>query len=112
MMEILFPNARLQKLCNVEKEMRKKYGPRMVGLLQQRLKELRNVDTLADMKSLPGARCHELTGDLSGKLAVDLEHPNRLVFSPANDPVPRRSDGSLDWSRVTEIEVYDIGDYH
>jgi plasmid maintenance system killer protein len=110
-MEILFPNARLQKLCNSDKELRKKYGPRMVKRLQQRLKELRAADTLEDMRTLPGARCHELKGNLSGKLAVDLEHPNRLVFFPAGE-APRRPDGSLDWGQVTEIIIYGIGDYH
>jgi len=36
----------------------------------------------------------------------------RLVFEPADDPVPRRPDGGLDWERVTSVMIWEIGDYH
>ncbi|OHB66292.1 MAG: killer suppression protein [Planctomycetes bacterium RBG_13_63_9] len=110
-MEIWFGSARLQKLCNSNSKLRGKYGPRMAGLIQQRLVDLAEVQNLAEMRLLPG-RCHELSGDLRGSLAVDLVHPDRLVFKPANDPIPVKEDGGLDWSAVTEIEIAGIGDYH
>ena len=65
----------------------------------------------ASMKDLPG-RCHQLTENLDGLFAVDLVHPNRLVFAPDHDPVPELSGGGVDWSKVTKIEVAGIGDYH
>jgi proteic killer suppression protein len=34
------------------------------------------------------------------------------VFAPANDPVPRRDDASIDWSAVTIVRIEYIGDYH
>jgi len=44
---------------------------------------------------------------------MDLVHPRRLIFLPANDPVPRNDAGGLDWSRVTKILIEEIGtDYH
>ena len=84
----------------------------MAALIQQRLTELRAADTLEDMRNLTGARCHELKSDLAGHLAVDLVHPNRMVFKPDHDPVPVKDDGGLDWSAITEVEVIGIGDYH
>jgi proteic killer suppression protein len=36
----------------------------------------------------------------------------RLVFAPANDPVPRRTDASIDWFSVTIILIEWIGNYH
>jgi len=63
------------------------------------------------MRTLPGARCHELKGNRAGQLAVSLDHPGRLIFEPTK-PVPRREDGGLDWTRVTAIEVIEIVDYH
>ena len=111
-MEISFAASKLAKLCNSQQEMRGKLGPRCAERLQQRLEELRAAATLDDMRSLPGARCHELTQDRKGQLAVDLVHPLRLVFEPANDPVPAKADGGVDWSKVTEIVILEVVDYH
>ncbi len=110
-MDVRFADARLQKLCNNESKLRGKYGPRMATLIEQRLLDLSAADTLSQMRLLPG-RCHELKGNLSGLLALDLVHPNRLVFKPGHDPIPRKLDGGLDWDSVTEIEIVGIGDYH
>jgi proteic killer suppression protein len=84
----------------------------MAGLIQQRLGELSDAETLEVMRTIPGARCHELSQNLKGLLAVDLVHPDRLVFKPADDPIPRKPDGGLDWTQVKRIEVVGIGDYH
>ncbi len=111
-MEIHFGTRKLEKLCSSEKEMKKKLGTRMVKLLQQRLAQLAAAGTLLDMKHLPGARCHELHQDRKGQLAVDLEHPQRLIFEPNHDPVPTKPDGGLDWLQVTSILVIEITDYH
>jgi proteic killer suppression protein len=43
---------------------------------------------------------------------VDLDHPYRLIFIPANDPIPRKQDGGLDWCAVTQIEILEIVDPH
>lgn len=65
-----------------------------------------------DVRRLPAARCHELSGGLDGQLAVDLVHPKRLVFRPDHDPVPTKPDGGLDWTRVTRVLVTEVVDYH
>jgi proteic killer suppression protein len=111
-MEVSFRNSKLHKLCNSGKKLRGEYGARMGELIQQRLVELADAETLEDMRLVVGARCHELTQNLKGWLAVDLVHPKRLAFRPADDPVPRKPDEGLDWTRVTKIEVIGIGDYH
>jgi len=76
------------------------------------LNELAAAETLEDMRQLPGARCHELAGDLTGQLAVDLAHPYRLVFSPDHDPLPTKDDGGLNWPEVTAICIESVVDYH
>jgi proteic killer suppression protein len=92
--------------------MRAKLGVPDAKKLRQRLAELQAATTLEDMRSLPAARCHELTGDRKGQLAVDLVHPRRLIFEPDQMPSPTKKDSGLDWSRVTEIIIAEIVDYH
>jgi toxin HigB-1 len=110
-MLVTFGTAKLQKLCNSASKLRGEYGPRMAMLIQQRLAELDAAEVLDDMRHVTGARCHELTGNLKGSLAVDLVHPDRLVFKP-DEPVPKLKDGGLDWTQVRSIQVVGIGDYH
>jgi plasmid maintenance system killer protein len=110
-MEVTFANQKLMKLCNSAAKLRGKYGPRMAALIAQRLHDLAAAETLEVMRTLPG-RCHELTQNLKGSLALDLVHPDRLVFRPANDPPPLKPNGGLDWMQVTSVEITGIGDYH
>ncbi len=111
-MKIIFRTRKLQRLANSIAEARKILGTQMAHLFLQRLFELQAADTLNDISRLKPARCHELTGNLKGHLSVDLKHPLRLLFVPANDPIPKKPDGGLDWSLVTEVEVMDILDTH
>ncbi|MES0446459.1 MAG: type II toxin-antitoxin system RelE/ParE family toxin [Desulfobacterales bacterium] len=111
-MVIYFKTKKLQKICNSTNESIKKLGPKMARKLQQRLMELKAAPCLADISRVPPPRCHQLSGDREGKLSVDLEHPYRLLFIPANDPIPVTQDGGLDWAKVTEIEIVEIVDMH
>jgi proteic killer suppression protein len=111
-MEISFASGKLQKLCNNEKKMRGELGPKCAAKLQQRLEEFAAAENLEDLRNLPGARCHELSGDLKGCLAVDLLHPLRLAFEPVDEPLAKKPDGGLDWAQTTRIRILDIQDYH
>ncbi len=92
--------------------MQKELGDTMARKLQQRLMELSAADTLADISHLPPPRCHELTGNRAGQFSVDLVHPYRLLFIPADEPLPVLDGGGVDRSRVTEIEIVAIADTH
>jgi proteic killer suppression protein len=111
-MDIFFRTRRIQKLCSQDAVAQKKLGAKMARKLQQRLMELKAAVFLADISRLPPARCHELKENRKGQLSVDLEHPYRLLFVPANIPIPTKEDGGLDWAGVTEIEIIEIDDTH
>lgn len=111
-MVVYFHTLKLQKSCCTEREAVRTHGAPLARKLMQRLQELDAADTLADIGRVPPPRCHELKGELAGQLSVDLQHPYRLLFIPANDPVPRLADGGLDWNRVTEIEIIGVVDTH
>jgi len=87
-------------------------GLKKAGKLKQRLMELGAAETLADISHLPPARCHELTGKDAGTFSIDLEHPYRLLFISADDPVPLLADGGIDRKQVKEIEIIEIKDTH
>ena len=72
---------------------------------------MRAAQVLDDLRALPG-RYHELGQNRKGQLAVNLDQPYRLVFEPADEPVPRTPDGGLDWSAVTAVRILEVVDYH
>lgn len=111
-MEIRFSTPKLEKLCNNDKKLRGELGPICAGKLQRRLTELSAAECLEDLRHLPQARCHELLGNRRGQLAVDLEHPKRLIFEPDHDPRPETPEGGLEWRLVTKVLITLIEDYH
>ncbi|NGZ43688.1 killer suppression protein HigA [Cytophagaceae bacterium 50C-KIRBA] len=110
-MEILYKSRKLEKQLTDPKEMAKSFG-HLARQLNQRLKDLAAAENLAVMRALPAARCHELTGDRKGELAVNVSTNYRLIFEPNHEPIPQKADGGLDWGNVTRIRIIDIEDYH
>lgn len=110
-MNVSFASSKFAREANDYKLLVRTYGDRRAKLIRRRLDELRAVDILADLRSLPGPRCHELRGDRKGQISVDLDHPYRLLFMPA-EPVPYRDDGGLDWSRVESVVILGVEDTH
>jgi len=111
-MDISFQNARLQKVCNSEKETNREFGPECGKKLRRRLAELAAAVTLKDMMTLPQARCHALKGGRSSQFTVDLKHPKRLIFEPSEEPLPRLDDGGLDLSEIRKVRIVEVVDYH
>ena len=111
-MDILFKTEKLRDECNNQRLMERRYGQRGAALLRRRLDEFDAAATLADIAKLPAPKCHELKGDRKDQLAVSLEGRKRLIFEVANEPVPRKDDGGLDWTQVTAILVLGVEDYH
>jgi len=114
-MDILFKKQKDRIISNDESKLKQKYkgNPRRSKLIRARLDELADAGNLAAMRFLPQAYCHELKGNRAGQLAVKLDQGYRMVFEPANSPVPKKKDGGLDWSRVTAIRILELSeDYH
>jgi proteic killer suppression protein len=109
---ILFKKKKFGKICNEDNKLIRKFGPQMAKIIRRRLDELSAANNLSDMRTLPQARCHELSQNRSGQLSVDLKQPYRLIFEPANNPTPTTPDGGLDWERVTIIRIIEIEDTH
>ncbi len=111
-MRIYFKYKKIEKTCNEEKIAIKKLGEKRGRKLMQRMMELKAANFLSDISIYPPARCHELSGDRKGQLSVDLGQPYRLLFIPADDPIPKKDDGGLDKAAISSIEIIEIADTH
>jgi plasmid maintenance system killer protein len=110
-MEVVFKNNKFEKECNNQKLLEKKYGQDRAKRIRRRLDDLRAASVLEDMRNLPG-RCHELLHDRAGQLSLDLDHPYRLIFEPADEPIPKKPDGGIEWTKVTAVMIIGVEDTH
>lgn len=113
-MDVGFRDRKLENECNDERLIVRRRGARQAKLLKRRLVQLRAapaLDTFHPPYSGP-ARCHELKGDRKGVFSVDLDHPYRLLFCPAHNPLPLRKEGGIDWKMVTAVEILGVEDTH
>lgn len=100
-MLITFKNAQLRTMCNDFRKLVKKHGERRAKLVMMRLQQFQAMSSLAEAGTLPQLGCHELTGDRIGYLAVNLDHPQRLVFTVDQQPFPAKEDGG--WIGIWSI---------
>lgn len=111
-MDIQFATDRLRRICNSEASRRKEWGERRAKIVGRRLDDLRDAETLEDMRHIPGD-CHIYKHREDHTLTLDLDGGWRLFFRPSNDPVPLREDNrSLDWSKVTAVTITEVADRH
>ncbi|MFM9161056.1 MAG: type II toxin-antitoxin system RelE/ParE family toxin, partial [Dolichospermum sp.] len=107
----VFENSKFEEECNNQRLLVKKHGADRAKRIRRRLDDLIAANILEDMRNIRGG-CHELRHNLAGQLALDLDHPYRLIFEPANEPIPTKSDGGLDWNQVTAVRIIGVENYH
>jgi len=110
-LEILFKTNKLQKACNSLASCQKKWGSDCGKRLMQRLDDMHAANCLADTIMLPG-NFHPLRENRAGQWSAHLVHPLRLIFKPANEPLPKLDNDSLDATRVTMVRILEVIDYH
>ena len=108
-MDIGFEDEKLARLCNNRRLADRRLGRNGAKRLRSRLADLKAASVVTE---LVAGSPHPLTGDRLGQFSLRLHGGNRLVFQPAQDPVPVLCDGGIDWSSVTAVVVVEIGDYH
>jgi len=111
-MDIGFQSKKFEKICNTQKLLLKEFGEEQSEKIRRRLDELRATDNLQDISHLPPPRCHELSGNRKGTFSVDLRHPYRLLFEPAETPIPLKEDGGIDLEQVHAITILGVEDTH
>lgn len=111
-MNITFASEKLRDYLHDDRQLKKDYGEAGYKRIRRRIDELRAAETLAAIGILRRGRCHELKGSRAGQLALDLHKGYRLIIEPADEPLPTKPDGGLDWAEVTAVRVLAVEDYH
>ncbi|MGL5195521.1 MAG: type II toxin-antitoxin system RelE/ParE family toxin, partial [Chroococcales cyanobacterium] len=78
-MEISFRDKKLKELCEQKRVAQRKLGTNMARKLERRFADLIAVSNVTELQA---GRPHPLEGDRAGQFALDLVHPQRLVFEP------------------------------
>lgn len=110
-MRVHFSSERLQRLCESEKELRKRYGRAGERVIRQRLDDMIDADNLAVLRTLAG-HFEELQHDLKGFMSVRAHDGMRIIFRPHAQPPAKKADGGLDLVAITAIVIDSIQDYH
>ena len=98
-LHLQYRTIKLRKVCEDYGTAVKTYGVQMAKKLHQRVDELSAADSIDYLVKYNVGRCHKLDGDRDGQYAMDLVHPNRLVFEKTKD-------------QVTTVEILEVVDYH
>lgn len=110
-MEITFNDRKLEKLANDDRKCLKEMGRIRAEIFRRRLNQLKDAQTLEDVRYLPG-NYHDLIGNRKGQWACDLDQPYRLVFEPHESPIPTDEHGVYIWFEIKGVEVIEIINYH
>lgn len=86
-MKITYKNKKLEKICTNARFAEKKYGNEMADKIHQRIDQISASDTVEMMVQFHIGRCHSLTANRKGQYAMDLVHPNRLVFEKQGNEI-------------------------
>ncbi len=111
-MDVTFESRRLAKLCNKPKKLAKKFGHQRAKEIKIALDDLQGAPSLAEIDELPQWRLHTLAGDQAGGYSIDIDNQYRIWFRITDIERIRDENGYVDYSQVTSIEIYFVGDPH
>lgn len=74
-------------MCTNAAVAEKKYGTKMAEKIQMRIDQIKAADSVDQMIQYHIGRCHPLKGNRKNQFAVDLVHPQRLVFEKKGDEI-------------------------
>lgn len=97
-MKIEYNSKSIEKICTNASAAEKKYGMDMAEKIQMRIDQIKAADSIDQMVQYRIGRCHSLKGKRNGQFAVDLVHPQRLVFE--------KKDGKIYIANIVEIVDY------
>lgn len=104
----MFRDRKLQLSLEEPRQCAKEFG-KLAAPLQRRLVQLRAAEVLAEVAV---GNPHPLAGDRAEQYSVTVSQNYRLIFEPADNPLPVGNDGAVDAANIRIIRVIEIVDYH
>lgn len=98
-MKIEYEGKSIEKVCTDASIAERKYGLEMAEKIQMRIDQIEAADTIEQMIQFKIGRCHPLHQNRKGQYAVDLVHPQRLIFKKVGDT-------------IQIAHIIEIDDYH
>lgn len=98
-LRVEFKDKAIKKVCEDASVAEKKYGRLMAAKIQLRIDQIRAADSVEMMIQCKIGRCHSLQGKRKDQYAVDLVHPQRLIFEKNG-------------SEIQIAYIIEIVDYH
>ncbi len=97
-MQVEYKNKSIEKVCTDASSAERKYGSETAEKIQMRIDQIKSSDTVEFLIQYRIGRCHSLHGDRKGQYAMDLVHPQRLIFS--------KKGKEIQIANIMEIEDY------
>lgn len=110
-MKYSFGNKKLEKQFSDATEMKKAFGVR-AKQVSNRIDEIRSSPNLAALMGMPAAECHPLSGKRREQWAVRISGNYRIIFELDETPLPMKTAREIDYTRVENITIVEIIDYH
>ena len=98
-MEITYKSKNIMKVCTNASYAERKYGSDMAEKIHQRIDEIDASETVEEMIQFHIGRCHQLNGNRKVQNAMDLIHPQRLIFEKRGN-------------EIQIVRIIEITDYH
>lgn len=86
-MDVKYRNKGIEKVCTNASVAEKKYGSNMAEKIHQRIDQIKAAENVEQMIQFKIGRCHPLHQNREGQYAVDLVHPQRLVFEKEGNEI-------------------------
>lgn len=84
-MIVKFRTKKLEKCFLQSKQAHREFGDQVGRKYTQRISIIKSINSLDELKRLPGLRCHPLKGDRAGQYAINLTGFFRLIFTVEGD---------------------------
>lgn len=104
-------DRKLRKAQSSDRAGQRLLGDERWSALKRRIRTLEAAESMADLHALPG-HFHALSANQAGSWAASLSPNWRVVFEPADDPMPMLEAGGVDLTSVRHVRVLRVEDYH
>ena len=101
-MEVRYKSNSLEQHLDSAAQIKKNYG-KISRRIERCINVLKNVENLKEIsKEATNYKLHLLKPKQEAPFALSISHNQRLIITPAHDPIPRNKDNGIDLQQITK----------